>query len=120
MGLRTAPELLITETLALHDIRTEDLGTDTVGMPDHTTTNPMNLDADFDQRLVPRGSLFIELFNPWTSAGNGQTKASELYYSNARRTDQRSRFGQTLRTGCRVPTVPGLAARCRKNCQRPR
>ncbi len=79
------PELLITETLALHDIRTEDLPDDDSGTPDHTTTNPIpaDRDANFDQRFVPQRSLFIELFNPWTSAANGQTKPSELYRSNA-------------------------------------
>ncbi len=58
------PELLMTETLAFHDRRTEDLPLD------DTVNNPMNAmdpDTDFDQRLPPRGSLFVELYNPWTT-----------------------------------------------------
>ncbi len=67
------PELLITETLAFHDRRTEDLSTEPNG---HTTTDLMMPDADYDQRIPPRGSLFVELYNPWvtqstvTNAGN--------------------------------------------------
>jgi hypothetical protein len=53
------PELLITETLALHDRRTEDLADE----PDKKTV--ADGDGDFDQRLRPQGSLFLELFNPW-------------------------------------------------------
>ena len=58
------PELLITETLALHDRRVEDLNTDSSGK---YTTDPNDPDDDFDQRLRPRGSLFVELYNPWTT-----------------------------------------------------
>jgi hypothetical protein len=58
------PELLITETLAFHDRRTEDLTIDdTVHMP-MDTNDP---DKEYDQRLAPRGSLFIELYNPWVT-----------------------------------------------------
>ena len=53
----TRPELLITETLAFHDRRTED--TDTSNKTTDTTP-----DDDFDQRHRPQGSLFIELYNP--------------------------------------------------------
>jgi hypothetical protein len=64
------PELLITETLAFHDRRTEDLNS-----PESTITaaNGTGQDApdgatrNFDQRLLPRGSLFIELYNPWNT-----------------------------------------------------
>ncbi len=56
------PELLITETLAFHDRRTEDLNTELNG---HLTTEASpNNDNDFDQKLKPIGSLFFELFNP--------------------------------------------------------
>ncbi|MCS7306699.1 MAG: hypothetical protein NZ602_16520 [Thermoguttaceae bacterium] len=57
------PELLITETLALHDRRVEDLNTDSSGK----YTTDKDPDDDFDQRLRPRGSLFVELYNPWTT-----------------------------------------------------
>ncbi len=56
------PELLISETLAFHDFRTEDTDTDgkKIVPPD------VKGDADFDQRWRPEGSLFVELYNPWS------------------------------------------------------
>jgi hypothetical protein len=54
------PELLLTETLAFHDRRTEDTAEDE---PDKKTV--ADGDPNFDQRLRPQGSLFLELFNPW-------------------------------------------------------
>lgn len=54
------PELLITETLALHDRRTEDLATDSSGK------KVADGDEDFDQKFRPEGSLFVELYNPNT------------------------------------------------------
>ena len=56
------PELLITETLAFHDRRTQDLDTD----------------GDQDQKVMPQGSLFVELYNPWTS---NEPLPAELYAS---------------------------------------
>jgi hypothetical protein len=67
------PELLITETLAIHDRRTEDLDSDSSGK---TTTDIPNPDDDFDQRKKPEGSLFVELYNPWTSM---EPTPGELY-----------------------------------------
>ncbi|MFZ5829284.1 MAG: hypothetical protein ACOY3P_04315, partial [Planctomycetota bacterium] len=61
------PELLITEAIAFHDRRTEDLDTE---QPDPatdqaaTTTDTSNPDPDFDQRRRPLASLFVELHNP--------------------------------------------------------
>ena len=59
------PELLLTEAVAWHDRRTEDLDTD----PSKKFTkakdpNAENPDEDFDQKLRPEGALFFELFNP--------------------------------------------------------
>lgn len=72
------PELLITESLAVHDRRTQDLDNE---QPDNneqpaTVTDPTNPDDDFDQRLRPRGSFFVELYNPWTGVSK---RPSELY-----------------------------------------
>ena len=64
------PELLIAETLAFHDRRTEDSGNDDGGPAGHKQymfSPPGNQDPDFDQRLVPLGSLFVELYNPWAT-----------------------------------------------------
>ena len=55
------PELLITETLAFHDRRTEDLLDDDSGLSNH---NIAGGDATFDQSYRPQGSLFVELYNP--------------------------------------------------------
>ena len=67
------PELLITETLAVHDRGTADL--DTPG--GLTTDDPP--DAHFDQVRRPLGSLFIELYNP---NGTGEAPPAELYDEN--------------------------------------
>ena len=62
------PELLITETLAWHDRRTEDTNLEQpnkqyVASP----TNPAGTDQDFDQRLMPYPACFVELYNPWVT-----------------------------------------------------
>jgi hypothetical protein len=76
------PELLITETLAIHDRRTQDLSTDSSGKKttDDPNGSPPDNDDDFDQRWKPQGSLFIELFNPWTTL---EAKSADLYNSPA-------------------------------------
>ena len=71
------PELVISETLAFHDRRTEDRDDDN-GVST-ATDHAGNPDPDFDQRLVPRGSFFVELFNPWTSVS---TKVPQELYRN--------------------------------------
>ena len=60
------PELLITETLAFHDRRTEDLD---VGQ------TVADGDMEWDQRFRPQGSFFVELYNPWSVS---QPKPAEL------------------------------------------
>ncbi|MCE5269229.1 MAG: hypothetical protein LLG00_15235, partial [Planctomycetaceae bacterium] len=52
------PELLITETLAFHDRKTEDLDADGGKVGSGDAHN------DFDQQHRPQGSLFVELYNP--------------------------------------------------------
>jgi len=66
------PELLITETLALHDRRTEDLGSDSSQLQLNAQPGEPGqpgLDEDLDQRLRPKGSLFVEIYNPWSPTG---------------------------------------------------
>jgi hypothetical protein len=70
------PELLISETLAFHDRRTEDLPNEVVDpnntnggkhtSPGKTSADSPAKDPNFDQRYKPQGSLFVELYNPWT------------------------------------------------------
>lgn len=78
------PRLLITETFAFHDRRTENRDDED---PEPATdkkakvgVNPDD-DKDFDQRLKPEGSLFIELYNassPYDApAGEFQHNASD-------------------------------------------
>ncbi len=69
------PELLITETLAWHDRRTEDLSND-----DGIQQDTQNGDPNFDQRLRPQGSFYVELYNPWTSPS--LRKPAEFYDGN--------------------------------------
>ncbi|MCA9236544.1 MAG: hypothetical protein KDA44_13805 [Planctomycetales bacterium] len=71
------PELLMTETIAWHDYRTQAGGgtqTDARGLsydenePDQETSEKrerQDWDGSLDQVVRPRGALFIELFNPW-------------------------------------------------------
>ena len=77
------PELLITETLAFHDRRTEDLddsGNGTVSDPEgDAMMDPTALENDFDQKLRPRGALYVELYNPWTS--NAERHPAEFYHT---------------------------------------
>jgi hypothetical protein len=71
------PELLITGTFAFHDRRTEDLNTDPSGK---LTTDADDPDGDFDQRLRPRGALFIEIYNPWTGDERKPRDFYDTYY----------------------------------------
>jgi hypothetical protein len=61
------PELLITETLAFHEKRTE-------VFPDNETPTPKQL---LMQRMRPQGSLYIELYNPWSAT---EAPPAEFYY----------------------------------------
>ncbi len=65
------PELLLTENVAFHDRRAQDLtaagGGDVSGGDD-----------DFDSRLVPNASVFFELYRPWSQDSNDQLHPREL------------------------------------------
>ena len=61
------PELLLTETLAMHDKRLKDTDMDTTG----ASTASGTPDDDFDQLRFPLASLFLELYNPRTTSGPG-------------------------------------------------
>ena len=78
------PELLITETMATHDLSQEDLATpdekgDNTTFSDDKPDKPQ--DDDLDQRLRPRGSLFVEVHNPWSADAQ---HPAELYSKLAR------------------------------------
>jgi hypothetical protein len=85
------PELLITETLAFHNRRATDENITATAPPSpqiSDTPQPgVPPDYDLDQRLKPRGSLFVELYNPWTEVGQqagefyGRTKLAANQYS---------------------------------------
>ncbi len=80
------PELLITETKAFHDRRTEDLefstDPDEPGNENKRTTDNDFPDPNYDQRLRPRGSLFVELYNPWYTQSINKSPP-EFYPSSA-------------------------------------
>ncbi|MEO2049011.1 MAG: hypothetical protein ABGX16_20835 [Pirellulales bacterium] len=68
------PELLITETIAWHDLRTEDLANEDPAIDPDTdelqdaagSSDPLNEpNGEFDQLRQPRGAFFLELYNPW-------------------------------------------------------
>ena len=61
------PELLITETFAHHERRTEDLMTD-----DGSDTDVAGGDNDWDSQHVPQSSAYFEIFNPWTLPNTSQ------------------------------------------------
>ncbi len=71
------PELLITETLAIHDRRcTDEIDTGTQNESILQPSSTSNPDFDLDQKLKPRGALYLEFYNPWTADGN---KPAELF-----------------------------------------
>lgn len=68
------PDLLITETLAFHDRRTENMVSNDSnghGAMDHYASPGESHypDADPDQSLRPRGMLMVEVQNPWSPDG---------------------------------------------------
>ncbi|GAB4133963.1 MAG: hypothetical protein Kow0040_17010 [Thermogutta sp.] len=73
------PELLISETLAFHDRRTEDLPAYGYAynppQPQDGEDQKGDQVRDLDQRYRPQGSLFVELYNPWFE---NEPPASEL------------------------------------------
>ncbi|MFK7767710.1 MAG: hypothetical protein AB8B55_10855 [Mariniblastus sp.] len=75
------PELLISETFATHDRRTQDLEIEL--MPDGEdatkTTDIDNPDEDLDSHLVPKPAAFFELYNPWVMNDANQARSTELY-----------------------------------------
>ena len=75
------PELLLTETLAFHDTRTTDTDNedpvDPMGSTAALVTAAMNPDTDFDQRYLPEGGAFIELYAPWQGAE--ERRPAEFY-----------------------------------------
>ena len=57
-----APELVFSESLAMHDVRVRDTDLDSgIGTDKADTMNP---DPDTDQVRMPQGSLFLELYCP--------------------------------------------------------
>jgi hypothetical protein len=76
------PEMLITESFAGHDRRTEDLSSEQPAGQTLATG-----DTDFDNLLVPNPFVFFELYCPWTYSTNAAALpdnevASSLYTGN--------------------------------------
>lgn len=68
------PEILITETLAWHDRKTDD--TDVNNKV--TESNQSQADQDFDQTSRPRGAFFVELYSPWGSQAKQYSAGSGI------------------------------------------
>jgi len=66
------PELLITETLAWHDRRTQDLPSVDSGIVNGPMGNK-DTNNDFDQAVLPMPACFIELYNPWVTQYSTQS-----------------------------------------------
>lgn len=60
------PELLLTESLALHDMRVRDTDLESAAGSLYEPNDPMK-DQDFDQYRFPLASLFLELYCPRTT-----------------------------------------------------
>ena len=85
-----SPDLIVTETIALHDRAIADMddddnifdedGDDTTPGTKTTATLPDVADADFDQVRVPQGSLFVELHA--VRDRNADSLPQELYSGN--------------------------------------
>ena len=78
------PELLITETFASHDRRTQNLDIDPTMLrvkdpADESAEEEAEFDDDFDSHLVPAVSAFFELYNPWVMNDANQIRPAELY-----------------------------------------
>ncbi len=103
------PDLVMTETLAFHDLRVADTAQDTTR---RTTQEqpPKEKDEDFDQVRIPEGSAFFELY--CTGNPNAPQQPSDLY--NYDPSDQRWKLdlsrltpsGQNPVTGKQVPPYP--------------
>jgi hypothetical protein len=57
------PEILLTESLAWHDRKTDDTDIN----KKVTESDQTQADDDFDQTYRPRGAFFVELYSPWGS-----------------------------------------------------
>jgi hypothetical protein len=87
------PELLLSETLAFHDRRTQDSDQEVIDQTEGddqdtkgqttdppTTTPPHKHDASFDQTYRPQGSLFVELYSPSSPL---EPRSGDLYAYDA-------------------------------------
>ncbi len=107
------PELLISETLAFHDFRTEDLDVD----GKKPVPPEVKGDADFDQRWRPEGSLFVELYNPWSEFDG----PSDFYWNrDANRFEQGVRLQQRADNGDPVWRLAVFDTRRQDMIEKPR
>ena len=67
------PDLMFSESLALHDVRVRDINRDDGGSDDIGGG-----DVDTDQVRMPQGSLFLELYCPRPLINNDQTTKSRV------------------------------------------
>jgi hypothetical protein len=85
------PEMIITQTLAWHDRRSEDttfadVYPPTEG-PDKTTKDSSDPDDDFDQVTRPRPAAFITLYNPWAPEPGASADTHRIIYGGGQAYD---------------------------------
>jgi len=72
------PEIILTETHAWHDRRTDDTAADPTGK-EVIASDPATADNDFDQHRRPRGAFFVELHSPWGSQAKQSLSGTTPY-----------------------------------------
>ncbi|QEG34488.1 hypothetical protein [Bythopirellula goksoeyrii] len=83
------PELVMTETLAWHDRRTEDEDNENPepNAPDSKKAGKVDpasqtYDQDYDQIRPPKGAAFVELYNPWPASPGANNDTHEVVNGN--------------------------------------
>ncbi len=95
------PELLLTESLGLHDKRVRDTDADTTGQT-YSDPDPMKRDDDFDQYRFPQASMFLELYCPRTTVTPGSALvpgAPSSLYRLASDGTMKLEIGKTIGSG---------------------
>jgi hypothetical protein len=94
------PEMIITQTLAWHDRRTDDTTFEDVYPPlegpGKTTKDTKDPDDDFDQLTRPRPAGFITLYNPWAPEPGASADTHSIKFANVNGSQQAFDMGVDL------------------------
>jgi hypothetical protein len=94
------PELVITETLAWHDRRTQDLANEddyppTADPQSLTDPNLQDFDPDYDQLVRPRGAFFVELYNPNAAMPGASADTHDIHFNGNQASDWGVKLSKT-------------------------